>query len=305
MHIIAIVSSVILIVGCFMPWLQLGAIFQNRGIDSLDGGILLTAGIISAAVAIYNQNKQENKLTWIYLAVGALGLIIVLFDLPDAQNRAREAAKGLNNFRRAFGETEDVSNLNFIGSGLYIVAFSSIGLLLTGLGVFDPNQENNKLKPLFDRLNEFKSKSTHAEPVKPTDIKDETFVAPENFVEEEQIIEEEPTLEEEPIVEELDPVEKRNKEYQEQVMSLRQLVINEKKALFGSPNKDEIISLLKELCTSHKNALYLIDRYKQHFGSDLIDDLKKLSSSYRGIKEYMTPFIALEIVASEHPHHRT
>jgi hypothetical protein len=51
--------------------------------------------------------------------------------------------------------------------------------------------------------------------------------------------------------------------------------------------------------------LYLIDRYKQHFGSDLIEELKKLSSSYRGIKEYVTPFIELEIVADEHPHDRT
>jgi len=290
MHIIAIVSSIILMVGCFMPWLQIGAIFQNRGVDSLDGGILLTAGIISSAVGLYNQNKQENKLTWVYTAVGVLGLLVALYDLSDAQNRAREAAEGVNFFRKAFGESESASNWDFIGSGLYIIAFSSIGLLLTGLGVFDPNKDNNKLKPLFDRFSPSETTTSKTQ----GKAGSEPLVAPENYVEKEP----------EPVVEEIDPIEKRNREYQGQVNSLRQLIQNERKALFGSPNKSDIIALLRKLCTSDKTALYLIDRYKEHFGSDLLEDLKKLSSSYSGIKEYMTPFIELEIVAPEHPHDR-
>lgn len=95
-----------------------------------------------------------------------------------------------------------------------------------------------------------------------------------------------------------------HEEFQKHVKELRHLVQKEKKALLGSANKQNILDLLQSLCVSEKQTLHLLDSYEEEFDIVFLDELKGLSSSYSGIKEYMTPFIELGIVTSEHPHDR-
>ena len=95
-----------------------------------------------------------------------------------------------------------------------------------------------------------------------------------------------------------------HEEFQKHVKELRHLVQKEKKALLGSPNKQNILDLLQSLCVSEKQTSHLLDSYEEEFDIVFLDELRGLSSSYSGIKEYMTPFIELGIVTSEYPHDR-
>lgn len=42
--------------------------------------------------------------------------------------------------------------------------------------------------------------------------------------------------------------------------------------------------------------------YHKHQGKSLIADLKKTTTSYAGIKEYLEPFIDFNILKAEYPH---
>ena len=54
--------------------------------------------------------------------------------------------------------------------------------------------------------------------------------------------------------------------------------------------------------TSKESAKILIEKYKNKFGINIIDELKDLSKNYAIIKEYLLPFIEFKIVKGEYPH---
>ena len=126
-NVIAIVCSLIIVVGCFLPWIQVGPLIRNTGVDNPDGMIMLTAAAISVLVAAYNQTKNLNDNKWVYIMVGIIGILVAIFDLNEVDERT-------SNFRNAV-------NINVIGAGLWIVGLGSIGLLLCGLGAFQAKTE--------------------------------------------------------------------------------------------------------------------------------------------------------------------
>lgn len=83
---------------------------------------------------------------------------------------------------------------------------------------------------------------------------------------------------------------------------LDNLIIKQKKTFLGAGSKSDILILLSELITSKEKAFIVIDKYNQLFNKDIIEELKGLSSSYAGIKDYLSCFIEHKIVDSEHPH---
>ena len=80
------------------------------------------------------------------------------------------------------------------------------------------------------------------------------------------------------------------------------LIKKQKKTFLGAGSKSDILILLSGLITSKEKAFIVIDKYNQLFNKDIIKELKRLSSSYSGDKDYLSCFIDYEIVNSEHPH---
>lgn len=103
---------------------------------------------------------------------------------------------------------------------------------------------------------------------------------------------------------ELTKEERENTDYRQKIIQLNQLIQTDKKSIFGSSNSSEIRKLIDELCTEKEKAEYLLTVYRQMFTIDLIEELKKLTSSYSDIKENCKRFIELGIVSKEYPHDR-
>jgi len=266
-----------------MPWLQLGALFANRGIDNPDGAIMLVAGIISGAVALNNSTKNQEKNKWVFVAVGILGIVVALLDLNEVHERANKVAQSMTELSEYIGEKKNVSTSNFIGSGLYIVSAGSIGLLLCGLGVFStkPNQTMVVTTPTTEE--------------KPTEI-----VAPK-FA---KLEVEEVEVPKETVVKVKTPEEIENEQYKEKLLQLNTLIETQKKKMFGGGMNDEIRNLLSELATNKREGIHLLNSYKALFKRELIYDLSKLNSSYAAIRDNVDLFVQLDIVNDTFPHDR-
>lgn len=133
---IAAVSALLIIIGCFMPWIQIGALFQNRGIDNPDGAVILVTAVIAGAVAVFNLSKKENKNTWVFIVAGLIGGAVFYYDITEVSTKANTIKEGVDTLSNLLGGDGNTSKLNFISSGLYIVALGSVGLILSGLGLF-------------------------------------------------------------------------------------------------------------------------------------------------------------------------
>ena len=84
---------------------------------------------------------------------------------------------------------------------------------------------------------------------------------------------------------------------------LKTLIEKEKnKNIFGKSSRSEIIDLIESHCESKNDCINLIDNYSIKYGSNLINDLKALSTSYEGIKQMLSVFITYEVVEKNHPH---
>lgn len=282
MNIVSVISSLIIIVGCFMPWIQLGALFANRGIDNPDGAIMLVAGIISGAVAIHNTSKNQEKNTWVFIVVGILGGIVAYLDLSEVRDRAADVAQGFTELSEYVGARKHISSSNFVGSGLYIVAAGSVGLFLCGIGVFgssnqpavtgvstSPNEEMEVVAPKYAKL----------------DIPEEV----NTLVKEERV---------------KTPEEIENEQYKEKLNQLYLAIDTQKGRMIGGGMNDEIRNKLAELVTDKREGIHLLNSYSILFKRDLIQDLTKLNSSYAAARENVDLFVQLDIVEGVFPHKR-
>jgi len=87
--------------------------------------------------------------------------------------------------------------------------------------------------------------------------------------------------------------------------SLYKLINEQKNNLFPSTEtKQKITDLTESILISKDIALSILSDYRNTFSSDMIEDLKSLTSSYSGIKEYLQRFIELGIISAEYPHNR-
>lgn len=139
---IATVSAILVALGCFMPWIQLGALFQNRGMDNPDGAIMLVTAVVAGAVAVFNLSKKENKNLWVFILAGLIGGAVFYFDITELNSRVASIKEGIDKLSTSIGEKSDVSPMNFMGSGLYIVLLGSVGFIISGLRIF--KEEKNK-----------------------------------------------------------------------------------------------------------------------------------------------------------------
>lgn len=278
MTLVPIVSSLLIIVGCFLPWLQLGSLFTNKGIDNPDGAIMLVASIIAGALAINNQMKNESKNTWVYTSVGILGILVAFYDLNEVQERAKKIAEGISEISTLIGDGKTASSIEFIGSGLHIVFVGSVGLLLCGLGFLNSQKSNdqpNIVSPELEKQLEIVApKYAKIEEIKPEPVKEKT----------------------------LEEIE--NEKYKSDILQLYTLIQKQKSKFLGGGMSQEIEGVLSSLVNNKQEGIHLLNSYHSLFKVDLIDDLKKLNSSLETTRQNLSLFIEFDIVKDIYPHER-
>jgi len=90
---------------------------------------------------------------------------------------------------------------------------------------------------------------------------------------------------------------------QKNVSHLKELIVKEKnKGIFGESLRQEIIDWLEKYCQSKDDCMQLIMIYQRQYNSDLIEDLKKLSTNYDTIKKILNVFIKYDVIEPEYPH---
>lgn len=133
-HVFAIVCSVLLTIGCCLPWIQLGALFMNRGISGPDGAIVLVLAVVAIGTGFYNLFGKGMKQHWPYFLAGFVALVIAVFDLVDVHDRATEIAQNLGEASEMLlGSHAEVDRWQLVGSGLYVVLLSAAALILAGI----------------------------------------------------------------------------------------------------------------------------------------------------------------------------
>lgn len=84
--------------------------------------------------------------------------------------------------------------------------------------------------------------------------------------------------------------------------NLKYLITESNSLWNGKKYKIQVIELLETICTNKRKSLDLISSYRTNTNSDLISDLKKITSSYKGIAELLDVFMKFDIVEVSYPH---
>lgn len=91
----------------------------------------------------------------------------------------------------------------------------------------------------------------------------------------------------------------------EEIKKLYDLIKQQKNSFFSSSKtKQKIIELMEQIFSSVDMAENVLIEYKETFGSDLVADVKKLTTSYDGMKQYLWQLIELKIISADFPHDR-
>ncbi|MGZ5282018.1 MAG: hypothetical protein ACXWEY_07055, partial [Bacteroidia bacterium] len=226
MHLAAIISSIIILIGCFLPWIDLGFV-QRSGIDNPDGVIVLVGAIISGSTGLYNFNKKLNLNTWIYTVVGILIVLLFLFDFSEISERAESLT---NNLNKAFNADNDLAASDIMGSGLYAVLLGSIGLFLSGIGVFGKNNEDNQ--PIENEAIEAEIE------IYDPKVKLEIYAEKE--------------IQNEPIIDE-------NQRYKNKLIKLNRDIKIEINSIMSTDRRKVILHNIDLLCPDKNSALHLIN----------------------------------------------
>lgn len=94
-----------------------------------------------------------------------------------------------------------------------------------------------------------------------------------------------------------------NKKKVDAVKNIRELIIETRNTMIGeSECRERLIFALKEHCVSKEICIDLIKDYSEKYKSNIIEDLKKLSTAYSIVKNLLSVFIEFNVVEKEHPH---
>ena len=120
-HTLALFGCTLVVLGVFLPWIQLGTLVINRGINGPDGAILLGFALAIGFASAYGIAIERRWLGLVYV-LGAIALFCVgLIDLADAQERIQEL-KGTM-----------LQGAADVGAGIYILLAGAAIVGLAGL----------------------------------------------------------------------------------------------------------------------------------------------------------------------------
>lgn len=96
MHLIAFGSTLLIMIGVFLPWIHPSLfIVTARGIDIKDGRLLLAFGLIASVAAIYGIFRRWKFLGWIYLFIGLFCAAVAGLELYDFWQHKYNVGPGL------------------------------------------------------------------------------------------------------------------------------------------------------------------------------------------------------------------
>jgi hypothetical protein len=95
---------------------------------------------------------------------------------------------------------------------------------------------------------------------------------------------------------------RKDNKFRNELTELNRLIIQQKSNPLSLGVDNDIKQLLIKLVENERTARSIIKDYLKIFKSDIIEDLKSLSNSYDNIKNYLSPFIELNIVNGAFPH---
>ncbi len=127
-----LVSGVLIVIGCFLPWVEVNALFislSQTGIETTDGTFVLICGIIIFLVALIGKRRNRSHLSGIAFTptfiCALLSAATSIYDLTDIKNTTSEITSTSENFVNAS-----------TGVGIWIAAIGSIGALWFTVSAF-------------------------------------------------------------------------------------------------------------------------------------------------------------------------
>ena len=136
MHYAALIGGLLVLAGCFLPWISLGGILVVRGFDTAEGAVAIVLGLCAAAVAIYNISNKRDRLSLAYPVCGLFSLIIGVYHILELRRKIGMMAEGLKAAEKFLDiKTAIIEYLNIMGMGLWIIGLG--GLVLIGAGLFN------------------------------------------------------------------------------------------------------------------------------------------------------------------------
>jgi predicted membrane channel-forming protein YqfA (hemolysin III family) len=139
MNIAAIISSIVIITGCFLPWVQMGALINNKGINNSDAIIILAASIVSLVISI----ATKRKWALLNLLLGLICGFVAVINYRDLTKRVD-----------ASQPKEDLFSLSLsMGSGLYVVLIGSALLIIVSIIDVISGYKKNKLEKSQNAVN--------------------------------------------------------------------------------------------------------------------------------------------------------
>ena len=117
--VLALVASVGIVLGCFLPWQRAQGLFSDPGITNLDGSLALFSALLVGGVALYSLGTRRVPFkSLLFLVVGMANLGV-----------------GVMNLRLGpvWATILDVDSSSLVGSGVYVIAASAALMALAGL----------------------------------------------------------------------------------------------------------------------------------------------------------------------------
>ena len=255
---ISTISSILIIVGCLLPWKEL-MLIKVRGYDIQTGGIVLAIGIVTLGISIFNiLSKSESSKVAYNKFLGFIALSLLASEHFGLRQQLKES--NLN---------PEVAN---IGIGIYISFLGSLGVLITDINL-------SAIKSKVSALN-IPLMSIKKENIVELDYQaqNEEGLAPETEVNTTTLT------------------------YNKRLIQLNELIVKQKKSLFGNEFGTLALQLINDIVQSKEDATLLLEKYQNYFDKDLIEELKSFSSSYPAIKKNFEVFIEMEVVEEKYPH---
>lgn len=123
---LSLMGGVLVVLGTFLPWIQVGSIIVNRGMDNPDGAIALVGGGVACVVCIFCLvERNHSRRLWppaCLVLLAALALGVSLLDLQAVESRIAGLSGGF------------LSIAASVGSGLYVILAGAIALGVGGVG---------------------------------------------------------------------------------------------------------------------------------------------------------------------------
>ena len=96
MHLLAFVSTLFILTGVFLPWIDPSLFIEvKRGIAIRDGRLVLILALAASALSIFGILRRWKVLGWLYLLMGLLCLCISVGDLVYFWNSNYNAGPGI------------------------------------------------------------------------------------------------------------------------------------------------------------------------------------------------------------------